>query len=131
MRKILMRDDIAELIEVTQIITGLKKGIIEKDYYVTRLLCILSPVHNIYFKLVFAGGTCLAKAHQLTKRMSEDADFKIQLRNPSAPLNKSKFRTEFRKLREQIISSIGGTDLKFLNQKIQGQKKNLLIITTI
>lgn len=29
------------------------------------------------FTLVFGGGTCLARAHKLTQRMSEDIDFKI------------------------------------------------------
>ena len=56
-------------------------AIIEKDYYVTYLISSLSNIENEYFKLVFCGGTCLAKAHKLVKRMSEDIDFKIVLKN--------------------------------------------------
>lgn len=44
--------------------------LVEKDY-----------TENEYFRLVFAGGTCLAKAHKIVKRMSEDVDFKIQLKS--------------------------------------------------
>ena len=40
----------------------------------------LSNIENEYFRLIFCGGTCLAKAHKLVQRMSEDVDFKVQLK---------------------------------------------------
>lgn len=58
-------------------------SIVEKDYYVTQVIHALSNIENEYFRVVFAGGTCLAKAHKIVRRMSEDVDFKIQLKNNS------------------------------------------------
>ncbi|MBL1276515.1 MAG: nucleotidyl transferase AbiEii/AbiGii toxin family protein [Ectothiorhodospiraceae bacterium] len=52
-------------------------AIVEKDYYAIQLLKLLSAVETPDYQLVFAGGTCLAKAHQNTYRMSEDIDIKL------------------------------------------------------
>lgn len=49
----------------------IESSIIEKDYYVTRVINALSGVENEYFRLIFAGGTCLAKAHKIVKRMMQ------------------------------------------------------------
>jgi hypothetical protein len=68
----------------------------EKDIHVTDVLAALSnlKVSHGHFKglkkgelskiddgiqLVFAGGTCLSKAHRLIARMSEDIDIKVIL----------------------------------------------------
>lgn len=68
----------------------------EKDIHITDLLRALSThqVKHDYFadmkkgevlrhdqgiKLVFAGGTCLSKAHSIINRMSEDIDIKVVL----------------------------------------------------
>lgn len=115
-----MRDDLIELIEVTRLKTRLTKSIVEKDYFVTRLLNKLSQINNEHFKLVFAGGTCLAKAHRITKRMSEDADFKVQQHTVATPLTKSKYRVAFRKLREQIVTALKDTEFKCTSQDVQG-----------
>jgi predicted nucleotidyltransferase component of viral defense system len=56
---------------------GLDEAVIEKDYYVTQVIHVLSNLENEFFRLIFCGGTCLAKAHKLVQRMSEDVDFKI------------------------------------------------------
>jgi hypothetical protein len=75
---------------------NLLPAIIEKDIHVTdALACIASvgslrhrvvnqqrgrPHHlEIGTSLVFSGGTCLSKAHDLIQRMSEDIDLKVQL----------------------------------------------------
>ncbi len=71
------------LIDETGVALDLPSAVIEKDYYVTQVIHVLSDTENEYFRLVFAGGTCLAKAHKIVKRMSEDVDFKIQLKNIS------------------------------------------------
>ena len=49
----------------------------EKDYYVVQALSAANKLISDTFEIAFAGGTCLTKAHGLTKRMSEDIDFKI------------------------------------------------------
>ena len=48
--------------------------IVEKDYWATQLLRALSVLQPDGYQFVFSGGTCLAKAHQNTFRMSEDID---------------------------------------------------------
>jgi predicted nucleotidyltransferase component of viral defense system len=59
-----------ELIKATAEILELEYFVVEKDYYVTQVIHMLSGLENEYFRLVFCGGTCLAKAHKIVKRMS-------------------------------------------------------------
>lgn len=54
--------------------TGIMVQAIEKDYYVTMLLKILSE--KIPY-IVFKGGTSLSKCHKVIKRFSEDIDITI------------------------------------------------------
>jgi hypothetical protein len=57
---------------------GLSERTIEKDIYITQLIHALAELTNPYYNLVFQGGTCLAKAYEITPRMSEDIEpFKI------------------------------------------------------
>lgn len=44
----------------------------EKDYYVVQALASVINVVSPEFELIFAGGTALTKAFELTHRMSED-----------------------------------------------------------
>lgn len=77
MDKPLNQKQLKELVSITSERLGIKyPSIIEKDYYVTHIIHSLSGIENEYFRLIFAGGTCLAKAHKIVKRMSEDVDFK-------------------------------------------------------
>jgi predicted nucleotidyltransferase component of viral defense system len=50
---------------------------IEKDWHILRAMRAVVSVDATPFHLVFSGGTCLARAHKLIRRMSEDVDFKI------------------------------------------------------
>lgn len=50
---------------------------VEKDYYAIQLLKIISEIEIPEGKFIFAGGTCLTKAHLPTFRMSEDIDIKF------------------------------------------------------
>lgn len=87
---------------------GLPIQTAEKDIHITELLKGLSAlqVHHDLFsdldtrreptrhddgiQLVFAGGTCLSKAHGLISRMSEDIDIKVLLRPTAKPLKKGR-----------------------------------------
>ena len=51
--------------------------IVEKDYYVVQLLKLIQQVETPYHRLVFSGGTALAKSNIKTYRMSEDVDLKL------------------------------------------------------
>lgn len=86
---------------------GLPVQTAEKDIHITELLRGLSElqVHHGHFsdldsrkgqatrhdpgiQLIFAGGTCLSKAHGLIRRMSEDIDIKVVLAPTPVPLKK-------------------------------------------
>ena len=50
---------------------GIRKDIVEKDYYVTMILRLLAESSD---KIVFKGGTSLSKAFEIIDRFSEDID---------------------------------------------------------
>ena len=52
-------------------------GLVEKDLYVVKAIAALAAIDAAPFTLVFGGGTALARAHKIIRRMSEDVDFKI------------------------------------------------------
>ena len=56
---------------------GIEGAFVEKDWYVTQLISIISEFSNEDVQMVFTGGTALSKAHKLIKRFSEDIDFRI------------------------------------------------------
>jgi predicted nucleotidyltransferase component of viral defense system len=76
----------------------LDETVIEKDYYVTQVIHSLSNLESDIFRLIFCGGTCLAKAHKIVQRMSEDIDFKVQLKI-SKNLSKSRLKKELKEFR--------------------------------
>lgn len=93
---------------------GLDEAVIEKDYYVTQVIHALSNLENETFHLVFCGGTCLAKAHKLVRRMSEDVDFKMQ-RKTSESFSRSRLKSELNKFRTYIRSTLTVPDLSVAN----------------
>ncbi len=80
---------------------ALPPAVVEKDLHITDVLRILAQIEVTHIahqkgrkkgdprpasipvatRLVFAGGTCLSKAHGLVERMSEDIDIKVVLDN--------------------------------------------------
>lgn len=87
-------------------ILGLDASTIEKDYYVTQIIHALSGLENEYFRLVFCGGTCLAKAHRVVQRMSEDVDFKIERKPAAADFSKSHMLKELKAFRLELQSKL-------------------------
>ena len=78
---------------------------VEKDWYVVQAMRTLLSVDASPFRLVFAGGTCLARAHKLVRRMSEDVDFKVLL-NDMAPQSANMLRKELGALRDRITAAL-------------------------
>ena len=98
-----MQDELLfQSIEETGRLLDLDDSVIEKDYYVTQLIQALSTVENEYFRLVFCGGTCLAKAHKVVQRMSEDVDFKIQRKATTNDFSKSYMLKELKAFRLEL-----------------------------
>ena len=60
---------------------GLRPAIIEKDYYVTEALRIIAVTAGD--KVIFKGGTSLAKGWNLIQRFSEDIDIFLDPRVPA------------------------------------------------
>ena len=56
---------------------GVSEAFIEKDWYATQVIRLLSEKPQQDFILVFTGGTALSKAHRLIHRFSEDIDFRV------------------------------------------------------
>lgn len=80
-------------------------AIVEKDVYVTQVLQAVADISHDRFQLVFIGGTCLAKAHRIVGRMSEDIDFKlVPLFDRS--LNTQASRKEVSAFRQEILEVI-------------------------
>jgi predicted nucleotidyltransferase component of viral defense system len=69
-------NDFAELIRLTAVKFNILPIFIEKDYWITRALQRMATNPNTE-KVVFKGGTSLAKAYHLTNRFSEDIDIAV------------------------------------------------------
>lgn len=54
---------------------AIRDGFVEKDWYVTQAIKIISSIDYKGFKIIFSGGTALSKAYGLLQRFSEDIDF--------------------------------------------------------
>src|SRR3990167_2157968 len=117
------------LISDTAQLLGLREPIIEKDYYITKVIHLLSAIKNEYFQLIFCGGTCLAKAHKLVQRMSEDVDFKVQCKT-TENFSRSRLKNELNKFRTQIRSTLIVPDLSVTNDVARNEGKYQQIIMT-
>ena len=69
------KDLFKDVISIVAERTGFSMDIIEKDYYVTMILKILSKSK---YKVIFKGGTSLSKAYNAISRFSEDIDITFQ-----------------------------------------------------
>jgi hypothetical protein len=75
--------------------TGFAPRLIEKDYFCTVLLAYLAGAAGD--RLVFKGGTCLAKVHADFYRLSEDLDFVIAVPVTSTRSQRSKLAAGVKK----------------------------------
>jgi hypothetical protein len=80
-------------------------GLVEKDWHVARAIQVLAAIDAAPLKLIFAGGTALARAHKLVRRMSEDVDFKVVL-PPPATLSRNGKRKRLGALHRQVTDAL-------------------------
>jgi len=80
-------------------------SLVEKDLHVVKVIATLAALDVSPFTLVFAGGTALARAHKIVRRMSEDVDFKI-VPKPSAPVGRNALHRLRSALREQVTAAL-------------------------
>lgn len=102
----LSNTELKKLISATRMHINLREAVIEKDCYVTQVIHALSNLENEHFRLVFCGGTCLAKAHKIVSRMSEDVDFKIQFKKSETNFSKTRLLKELKEFRTYIKSKL-------------------------
>ena len=77
----------------------LRPAIIEKDYYVTEALRVIAASGD---KVIFKGGTSLAKGWNLIQRFSEDIDIFLDPTAFRPALGKNAIDRELKKLRDAI-----------------------------
>ena len=78
---------------------GLRPAIVEKDYYVTEALRILAGGGE---RIIFKGGTSLAKGWNLIQRFSEDIDIFLDPEAFQPVLGKNAIDRELKKLRDSV-----------------------------
>ena len=78
----------------------LRPAIIEKDYYVTEALRVIAAASGD--KVIFKGGTSLAKGWNLIQRFSEDIDIFLDPTAFQPTLGKNAIDRELKKLRDAI-----------------------------
>lgn len=80
---------------------------LEKDQHVLDAIKIVSSMPaSAHFRLVFCGGTCLAKAYGILDRMSEDVDFKVVPNEAGAALGTAALRRELSAYVKSIVAAL-------------------------
>lgn len=85
---------------------------VAKDFHVVRAIRALAALDAAPFGLVFGGGTALARAHRLVRRMSEDVDFKV-VPVVEAPISRSALRRQLDRLRHHVSAVLQSAGFVF------------------
>lgn len=85
---------------------------VAKDLAVVRAIQALSALDAAPFILVFGGGTALARAHKLIRRMSEDVDFKM-VPTSAASVSRSGLHRQRSALRDRVSAALGDAGFEF------------------
>src|ERR1700683_4534750 len=101
---------------------GLRPAIIEKDYYVTEALRIITVAAAD--KVIFKGGTSLSKGWNLIQRFSEDIDLFLDPLSFHRPLGKKPIDRELKKLRDAVAAHPALTFVEHESQTIGGFGRN-------
>lgn len=100
-----MTYDPAEIRETQEYFGFARPVLIEKDWHIIRAMSAIAATDAAPFQLIFSGGTCLARAHKLIRRMSEDVDFKIVPIDADS-VSKTQRRKQLAELRDKITASL-------------------------
>lgn len=108
-----------QIIEEVSNLLQISPAVVEKDIFVTQALYALSDLKDIFFQLVFQGGTCLSKAYSLIQRMSEDCDFRITSNDLVKKLSKAEYRRQLRRFRRKIVTALEQNGFTINHEKIR------------
>lgn len=100
---------------------GLRPAVIEKDYYVTEALRIMAGKGE---KVIFKGGTSLAKGWNLIQRFSEDIDIFLDPAAFDPALGKRGIDRELKVLRDAVAAHGGLAFVPEESQTIGGFGRN-------
>jgi predicted nucleotidyltransferase component of viral defense system len=100
----------------------LPSAIVEKDYYLTRVLRTLATAHGGQF--VLKGGTSLSKGWQLLRRFSEDIDLLVRAEDGWGKGRKDKRLKAF----QQTSSEARGLDLGEVRNCETGVHRTIVLI---
>ena len=100
---------------------GLRPAIIEKDYYVTEALRFVASHGD---RVIFKGGTSLAKGWNLIQRFSEDIDIFLDPEAFQPALGKNAIDRELKRLRDVVGEHPALTFIKGESQTIGGFGRN-------
>jgi hypothetical protein len=100
--------DLREVQEYFRLPSG---GLVEKDLYVIKAIAA-SRDRCLTVHPRLRGGTALARAHKIIRRMSEDVDFKI-VPLPAAPVSRSGIRRALGKLVDQVTAALHAAGFAF------------------
>lgn len=106
--------------ETAEFFASCPPAYIEKDWYVTQIIALLSKLKYENLNLVFAGGTALSKAHKVIQRMSEDVDFKVSL--PKGLQS----RKSLSNLKNHIANELENSGLNIVISKTKARNENKL-----
>jgi hypothetical protein len=101
---------------------GLRPAIIEKDYYVTEALRIISATTGD--KVIFKGGASLSKGWNLLRRFSEDIDIFLDSLAYKPALGKNAIDRELKRLRDSVGAHPALTFVVAESQTISGFGRN-------
>ena len=101
---------------------GLRAAIIERDYYVTEALRLIAT--KAPDKIIFKGGTSLAKGWNLIQRFSEDIDIFLDPLSFKPRLGKNVIDRELKKLRDTVGSHAALTFVACESKTIGGFGRN-------
>jgi len=101
-----------ELLEVQAHFRLPSVALVEKDLHVVQAIAALTTFDAAPFRLVFGGGTALARAHRLVRRMSEDVDFKV-VPLAAAPVSRSALRRQLDQLRHRVSTELQSAGFTF------------------
>jgi hypothetical protein len=114
-------NDFKELIRLTSEKVGLATGIIEKDYWVTRILRELS-ISDFSDEFLFKGGTSLSKVwFEDFGRFSEDIDILLLQTEQTIKRDHQSFRLQ------KLVNLIGSLkDISLVTEKSSSFEKNII-----
>ena len=116
-----------ELIQATSLKLNINQFAVEKDLFVTKAISVLIGVKDDNFKLVFQGGTALAKAHRFVLRMSEDCDFRLAYKIPQQQRKKDAQRRLLRGFRKNLLKALADNGFEFDQDAIKVRNEGQFI----